>query len=88
MASYAETGELIHPRYERRERGLGELPDLPISYADSTPFVGSEAVEPAPYPIAEGFYEDDDPPPPPPPAPAPRRPATRRRLASAPRAAK
>jgi HemY protein len=88
VASYAETGELIHPRHERRERGLGELPELPISYADSTPFLPVEALESGPYPIAEGLYEDDEPPVPPPPPPAPRRPPSRRRLASAPRAAK
>ncbi len=88
VASYAETGELIHPRHERRERGLGELPDLPISYADAPPFLPGETLESGPYPIAEGLYEDDEPPVPPPPSPAPRRSPARRRLASAPRAAK
>ncbi len=88
VASYAETGELIHPRYERRERGLGELPDLPIPYADAPPFLPGEVLESGPYPIAEGLYEDDEPPVPPPPSPPPRRSPARRRLASAPRAAK
>ncbi len=37
--SYAETGELIHPRFERRERTMSELPQLPSAYAESTPFV-------------------------------------------------
>jgi uncharacterized membrane-anchored protein len=37
--SYAETGELIHPRFERRERTMSELPPLPSAYVESTPFV-------------------------------------------------
>ncbi len=88
VAGYAETGELIHPRFERRERGLGELPDLPISYADAPAFLPGVALDSGPFPIAEGLYEDDEPPVPPPPSPAPRRAPARRRLASAPRAAK
>ena len=32
--TFAETGELIHPRHERREKSLSELPELPIAYAD------------------------------------------------------
>lgn len=88
VVSFAETGELIHPRYERRERGLGELPDLPISYADQPPFL-SQAVEPVPYAIGEGAYDEEgEDEPPPPPRPGQRRPLARRRLASAPRAAK
>ena len=39
VAAYAETGELIHPRLERREPILGDLPQAPISYVDSAPFV-------------------------------------------------
>src|SRR5439155_3592499 len=29
VSTFAETGELIHPRFERHERSLSELPDLP-----------------------------------------------------------
>ncbi|MFN3512589.1 MAG: heme biosynthesis HemY N-terminal domain-containing protein [Phenylobacterium sp.] len=85
-ASWTESGELIHPRHERRERGLGELPDLPLSYADSAALLAAQ--EGAPYPVDSGVYEDDDPQGPPPAGPAPRRSRPRRRLASAQRAAK
>lgn len=88
VASFAESGELIHPRHERQERALGELPHLPISYVDSAPFLAAHEAQAAPYAIEEGAYEDDEPPPPTPPRPAPRRPAGRRRLASGPRVAK
>jgi HemY protein len=39
VGAYAETGELIHPRLERRERTISELPELPVSYQASTPFL-------------------------------------------------
>jgi HemY protein len=86
VTTFAETGELIHPRHERRERGLNELPQLPIAYADTAPFSLAEAGEPMLYPVED--YDDDDKPPPPTPVTPIRRPPSRRRLASAPRAAK
>lgn len=90
VTSYAETGELIHPRHERAERGMSELPELPISYADPAPLLAAGPDAAPPYPVDEGFFDDDEPPPPlpPPPRPAQRRPSGRRRLASGPRAAK
>ena len=39
VASYAETGQLIHPRLERREPILGDLPQAPAGYEASAPFV-------------------------------------------------
>ncbi|MET0273254.1 MAG: heme biosynthesis HemY N-terminal domain-containing protein [Phenylobacterium sp.] len=88
VATFAETGELIHPRLERHERSMSELPELPLSYADSAPFLSAEGHEAAPFPIDEGHYGEDEPAPAPP-APAPQRRArSRRRLASGPRAAK
>lgn len=88
VISYAETGDLIHPRHERQERALSELPDLPMSYADSAVFLAAHERAPGPYPVEEGVYEDDEPQSPPPPATGRRRPQARRRLASGPRAAK
>lgn len=82
--SFAETGELIHPRHERREPGLSDLPDLPMSYAEQD-LSGVDVS--APFPIGEGLQgeEDEDPDPAPPPV-AP--PPARRRLARPPRDAK
>jgi len=88
VAAYGETGELIHPRLERHERGISDLPELPAAYAESTPFVRAAEGEAATMPIPDdpgvidyGPRPSDDPPPA---SPAPRR----RRLASASRAAK
>ncbi|HEX3917734.1 MAG TPA: heme biosynthesis HemY N-terminal domain-containing protein [Caulobacteraceae bacterium] len=43
VQAYAERGELAHPRFERGERGLSDLPELPAVYADSAPFIGAAA---------------------------------------------
>lgn len=47
--AYAERGELAHPRLERAERGMSELPELPAAYVESTPFI-SAAESGAPVP--------------------------------------
>ena len=63
VSTYAETGELIHPRHERRERSLSDLPLLPSAYADSAPFV-ARASENAPFaPIFDdsGYEEELEP---------------------------
>lgn len=78
--SYAETGELIHPRHERREKALGELPDLPIAYSDSAVFLAAHDEAPGPFPVAEGVYEDDEPQGPAPSTPGRRRTSARRPL--------
>ena len=88
MITYAETGDLIHPRHERRERSLSALPELPIAYADAAPFITADGMEPVLYPVDDETYGDDDPPAAEAPPPAPRRRSGRGRLASDPRAAK
>lgn len=87
VVSFAETGELIHPRHERRERALGALPELPMSY-EPAPFVAAHDAEDAPYEMADEAYDEEEPPPPPAPRGGERRPSGRRRLASGPRVAK
>lgn len=88
VATYGETGELIHPRLERRERSISDLPELPAAYVESTPFVRAADGEAMMMPIPDdpGIIDYDAPPAgdPPPRPPA----ARRRRLASATRAAK
>ncbi|MFL5295973.1 MAG: heme biosynthesis protein HemY [Phenylobacterium sp.] len=91
VSTYAETGELIHPRFERHERALSELPELPIAYADSTPFITAALSEdgghePMHYPVEEGSYDDAEPAEEAAPPRAAR--SRRRRLATTPRAAK
>ena len=41
VSTYAETGELIHPRLERRERVMSELPALPAAYEPVAPLPDS-----------------------------------------------
>jgi HemY protein len=88
VITYAETGDLIHPRHERRERSLSALPELPIAYADAAPFITADGMEPMLYPVDDESYGEDDPPAAEAPPPAPRRRSGRGRLASDPRAAK
>jgi HemY protein len=50
VSTYAETGELIHPRLERRERVMSELPELPAPYEPGAPYPSPGAtLDPAPY---------------------------------------
>jgi len=87
VATFAETGELIHPRYERHERSLSELPELPLSYADSAAFLAGDGIEPLLHPAEDHGFDELDPAEPGGPAPRRRKPP-RGRLASGRRAAK
>jgi HemY protein len=58
-AAYAERGELIHPRFERRERSISELPELPGAYADSAPFVGAAELSSLPPILDDGDFGQD-----------------------------
>ncbi len=87
VATFAETGELIHPRFERRERSLSELPELPLSYADSAPFLGADGEEPVLHPAEDHGFGEEEPVEAGGPAPR-RRSRPPRRLASGRRAAK
>ncbi|WP_394761140.1 heme biosynthesis protein HemY [Phenylobacterium sp.] len=92
VITYAETGALIHPRFERRERSLSALPDLPIAYADRAAFITEGGFDPVLYPVDDEAYGDEDAAEETAPAPAPNRRGGGRpgrgRLASAPRSAK
>ena len=90
VSSFAETGALIHPRLERRERMLSELPELPAAYEPAAPFLAPEdflALDPGEAALY-GEIEAATPPPPAKPPKPPTKPAPRRRLAIPPRAAK
>jgi HemY protein len=88
VITYAETGELIHPRHERRERALSELPELPIAYADAAAFLSPDGGAPVLFSLDEEGYEDEESTPAEPAPPPGRRRRGASRLASAPRAAK
>ena len=69
VSTYAETGELIHPRFERREPVITELPDLPVAYQVSAPFLAAaetgrfgSAMPDDPGPYGDALAEGDDPP--------------------------
>ncbi len=47
VATYAETGELIHPRLERREKVMSELPELPHAY-EPIPALATAPDDPGP----------------------------------------
>ncbi len=41
ILTFAETGKLSHPRYERGEKGLPDVPELSSRYVPSMPFIKS-----------------------------------------------
>ena len=51
--AYAERGELVHPRFERRERGLSDLPELPAAYVESTAFISAAESGAPSFPIVD-----------------------------------
>jgi HemY protein len=57
--AYADRGELTHPRFERGERGLSDLPELPSAYAESTPFLAAAETGPAPPIVDDADYGDE-----------------------------
>ena len=93
VSLWAETGELAHPRFERGERTLSDLPDLPATWAASAPFVPAPAEAPVyvplpddPGPLDLGPLDlgplDPESSAPPPSPPTPRPPMRRRRTAA------
>ncbi|MHB8530151.1 MAG: heme biosynthesis HemY N-terminal domain-containing protein [Caulobacteraceae bacterium] len=56
IAAYAETGALVHPRFERGEAEIRDLPSLPAAYAESAPFISAAEAGEAFPPI----FDDSD----------------------------
>jgi len=84
VSAYAETGELIHPRYERRDPVISELPPMPIAY--DQPYLDAAQTGLTPPPDGDpGLWGGafDEQPDPEPVAAVRRRPAVRRRLTRA-----
>jgi HemY protein len=55
--AYGENGELLHPRHERGEAGISDLPDIPAAYADSAAFISAaETGEPFPPIVDDGGF--------------------------------
>ena len=81
VSTWAETGELVHPRFERLERTMSDLPELPSRYEASAPFVSAAVREQgfsAPLPDDPGPFADALAGPAPDPAPPTRRLGRRR----------
>jgi HemY protein len=60
ILTYARTATLVHPRFERGEKGLPEMPELPSRYVPSMPFVKAahKRAAPLPQPDDPGIYDD------------------------------
>jgi HemY protein len=60
ILTYARTATLIHPRFERGEKGLPETPELPARYVPSMPFIKAAHKRAAalPQPDDPGIYDD------------------------------
>jgi HemY protein len=55
--NYAESGELVHPRHERGEPGISDLPDIPAAYVESAAFVSAaESGDPFPPIVDDGDF--------------------------------
>ena len=61
MTTFAETGDLIHPRLERRERSMSELPDLPVAYGAAQGFLHADGETPVLFPLEDSPPENAPP---------------------------
>ena len=59
VSTWAEAGVLVHPRFERRERVLTDLPELPGRYEASAPFVAKAEAGSFVAPDDPGAFDDD-----------------------------
>ena len=59
ILAYAETGQQPHPRLERGDATLNDLPPAPAAYTDSAPFIGAaEHGDPFPPIVDDGDFGD------------------------------
>jgi HemY protein len=60
ILTYARTAALVHPRFERGEKGLPDMPDLPSRYVPSMPFIKAAQKRAAalPQPDDPGIFDD------------------------------
>jgi HemY protein len=57
ILAYADSGDLIHPRHERGEPGISDLPDIPAAYVESAAFVSAaESGDPFPPIVDDGDF--------------------------------
>ncbi|MEO8812402.1 MAG: heme biosynthesis protein HemY, partial [Caulobacteraceae bacterium] len=57
VAAYAETAALVHPRHERRDPTLNDLPRIPTAYVESAPFISAaESGDPFPPIVDDGDF--------------------------------
>jgi HemY protein len=60
ILAYVETGALAHPRHDRHEETISDLPQIPAAYADSAPFISAaEAGDPFPPIVDDGGFGED-----------------------------
>ena len=62
ILTFAQNATLVHPRYERGDKGLAEIPDMPNRYVPSMPFIkaAQKRVNPVPQPDDVGQYDHDN----------------------------
>jgi HemY protein len=59
VSAYAETGELVHPRHDRHEAVINDLPNIPAAYEGSRAFIrAAESGGPLPPIVDDGDFGD------------------------------
>jgi HemY protein len=57
ILGFADSGDLVHPRHERGEPGISDLPDIPAAYVESAAFVSAaESGDPFPPIVDDGDF--------------------------------
>ena len=61
ILTFAQNATLVHPRFERGDKGLAEIPDMPNRYVPSMPFIkaATKLNSPMPQPDDVGQYDMD-----------------------------